>query len=732
VTGLLRSPRYVAAAGLVLLWGAAAAFLALWFSGRVRDWSVMTDEMQYAKLAIAVAETGSPLPSLHDTTVSLANQLYPLLLAPLYGSLSSPDAFRGAHVLNAVVMTSAVIPAYLLARELLTRPWSFAVAVLTVVMPWLVLTGFVMSEVVAYPAFLWAALAFHRTIVEPSPRRDVVAVVALGIAILARTQFAALALVLPLAILGHEVGGALASGTGAGARQRLAAGARAAARRHRTLWALYALGALVAIVVLLAGYRLFGAYETTVEEGSVLPWGTWWSAVEHVAVVGIGCGVVPLVLGGGWMLASVVRPSSSERRALATLSLLLLAALALETASFDLRFGGADIVRDRYLFYVVPLLLVGSAAALTERRRGPTAVGAGLITGLLAAGSLGLAFPTFPGISVDSPVSILNETLIDQAGSLGTGTFVALLVLLLGAVLVLALLLAPRIPLAVVLFTSVLAFSTVMLHSEVGRVLDGTGLSSRPLAGPPGVVLDWVDSVVPEGESAALVAFPISTAWGVSAIQWWDVEFWNRDVTRAYVAPDGNFTYTPFPTRTLDIDPVTGEIEGTADAPAYVVGAPGDPRFGLVGAEHAANAGIRVQAVERPYRAAWSSRGLSTDGWTRPGVAASIRVHAPPGAAPEVSRVRIGLRAPESAEARYRITTETADRTGAIAAAEFTEETVLVCIAGGSPVDVFVRTPTGALAPGPPLMPEPEPHRQVGVLLGPVDVRGTGRPCDAA
>jgi len=93
VTGPLRSPRFAAAAGLFLLWGGAAAFLAVWFSGRVRDWSVMTDEMQYAKLALAVAETGSPLPSLHDTSVSLANQLYPLLLAPLYGSLSSPGAF---------------------------------------------------------------------------------------------------------------------------------------------------------------------------------------------------------------------------------------------------------------------------------------------------------------------------------------------------------------------------------------------------------------------------------------------------------------------------------------------------------------------------------------------------------------------------------------------------------------------------------------------------------------
>ena len=91
---VLRSPPFVAATGLALLWFGGGGLLALWFSGRIRDWSVMTDELQYAKLALSVAETYSPLPSLHGVSVPAANQLYPLLLAPLYGSLSSPDAFR--------------------------------------------------------------------------------------------------------------------------------------------------------------------------------------------------------------------------------------------------------------------------------------------------------------------------------------------------------------------------------------------------------------------------------------------------------------------------------------------------------------------------------------------------------------------------------------------------------------------------------------------------------------
>ena len=181
------------------------ALLAVWYSARIRDWSVMTDELQYAKLALAVWESGSPLPSLHGTSVAVANQLYPLLLTPVYGPLASPDAFRVAHVVNAVVMASAAVPAYLLARELLDRAWAFAVAVLAVVLPWMVLVGFLMSEVVGYPAFLWAVLAFQRAVVAPSDRRDALAAAALVVAILARTQFTALALVLPLAIVIDEL-----------------------------------------------------------------------------------------------------------------------------------------------------------------------------------------------------------------------------------------------------------------------------------------------------------------------------------------------------------------------------------------------------------------------------------------------------------------------------------------------------------------------------------------------
>ena len=46
------------------------------------------------------------------------NQLYPLLIAPLFGHGDVPFAITAAHVLNAIVMASAALPAYALARNL--------------------------------------------------------------------------------------------------------------------------------------------------------------------------------------------------------------------------------------------------------------------------------------------------------------------------------------------------------------------------------------------------------------------------------------------------------------------------------------------------------------------------------------------------------------------------------------------------------------------------------------
>ena len=318
-------------------------------------------------------------------------------------------------------MASAVFPVYLLGRQVLPRAWAVAVAGLSVLVPWMVLTGFVMTESAAYPAFAWALLGLHSAIAAPSSRRDLLAVAALGLAVLARTQFAVLVVVLPV---GDPRARAHAEAPGGRARGSSHRGSRAPSCSPL----FYAAGLALALILALTGSlgNLLGVYGSRSRKGLCCPSGVWSSAGRHLDAVAIGCGLVPLILGGGWMLATLVRPPSKRAHALATLSLVTIVLLTFEAASFSVRFGDA-VVRDRYLFYVVPLLLIGvrgGAAQACDRQA--VAVGAALVTILFAATAAQLPFTTYPGVWVDSPASVLNECLIEQSGELGTGTFVAL------------------------------------------------------------------------------------------------------------------------------------------------------------------------------------------------------------------------------------------------------------------------------------------------------------------
>ena len=74
-----------------------AAGLAAYYALRANTWAVMTDELQVARLATSIAEEFSPVPTIHGTYYAAHGQVYPLLLAPLYGTLTPPAAATAAR-----------------------------------------------------------------------------------------------------------------------------------------------------------------------------------------------------------------------------------------------------------------------------------------------------------------------------------------------------------------------------------------------------------------------------------------------------------------------------------------------------------------------------------------------------------------------------------------------------------------------------------------------------------
>ncbi|HEV8461995.1 MAG TPA: hypothetical protein VGQ38_14950 [Gaiellaceae bacterium] len=122
------------------------------FAARSRDWFDMTDELGYERLAESIARTHSFVPRIHGRLVESWALLYPTLIAPAFHHATAVHDVRAAHLLNAVIMSSVVVPVYLLARRVVgSRPLAAGVAAFSVLMPWIVYAGMLMTEVAAYP-----------------------------------------------------------------------------------------------------------------------------------------------------------------------------------------------------------------------------------------------------------------------------------------------------------------------------------------------------------------------------------------------------------------------------------------------------------------------------------------------------------------------------------------------------------------------------------------------------
>jgi hypothetical protein len=669
-----------------------AAVILASLATRVGDWAVMTDELLYERLALSIAQTGSPIPSLHGEHVGVFAQLYPLLLSPVFLVFAMPSAVLVAHGWSGVLFASASVPAFFLARRLVPGWMAVACAIGAVAVPWSVLTGFLMTENAAYPAFLWAALAIQHAVVQPGDRHDALALGAIALAALARPQLAILGIVFGLTASAHE----------------LRFGRRW--RAHRVALAAFAFGVLVLVAAAALGSAgsLLGSYAPTVEEGSLLSRAALRSAAVHLDVLGTALGIVPLLLGGGWALETLVRERvGAELHAFAAFVVATVLLLTLEVGSFVSRFALGLDVKDRYLFYVAPLLLLATAAALVDRRV-PTA-------GLLAATAffvLTVGWESFEpvfGINLDSPASALHEWFSRIALDVGvsTPTLVGAVGGAVAVALVLALRVLPRRRLAPIVLVAVLVACGLETGYAWGRLLESNGPSGAPIAARPTDAKSWVDRSVPADAEVGMLAHSVAQDWFPSAVTWWNLEFWNARVTRAYIV-GGWFYYTPdpFPRPTLRVDFATGAIDG--DAPDYLIRTTVDSRFRPVGPTVGVAPDMEVVRVDRPARAAWATRGLAPDGWTRRGIPVVLRLY---GDGP------VDVRATVSApDARVLRSFELGPVVGALEPNEVRQLQFRVCAKGHA--DLHVRTDDFSAARKVPRVPPYARHfRFVGMHL---------------
>ena len=382
-------PRWAWALGLAVVVAIGTAYAWHW-AAQVYNWRVMTDELLYVKLAQAAAENLSLRPEFRDVAVSNYSVLYPALLAPLAGLTDPSTAFRVGHLLGAALLASTAVPTYLLTAYVTrSRVAGMAAAVPIAVAPWVLYSINLLTEVLAGPLFVWTVYAFVRAVAEPSLRRDLLAVVAVVLLVATRTQFVFMPALLVATVLVHETGMRLAGRSARAWPGQLGAGLKAAVTGHRLLVVLTVV-ALLGLAVLTSAKTVVGDYGVVLDSSQLVPAGFWTGLVSRVTLVAFGLAGVPLVATIAFVADGLWQRDDRRVHALAACVLLTAPAVAFVATNFDLRFASA-LLQERYLFYIAPLLLVGTASFVVVARRPlATMAGASVLAAVILSQASGL------------------------------------------------------------------------------------------------------------------------------------------------------------------------------------------------------------------------------------------------------------------------------------------------------------------------------------------------------
>jgi hypothetical protein len=691
------------------LWVALAVSLSV-VTTHVRDWFDMTDELRYERLAIAIARTHSIVPRIHGIDIKSFSQLYPLLIAPAFRHGYVPGDLWDAHLLNAWIMSSACIPAFLLTRRVTgRRDAALLAAALTVCTPWILYSSFLLTEVAAYPAFLWAILALQRMAAAPSSRNDLLAILAIGLAFFARTAFIVLAVVPILAILALELGRA----DGERGFSRVTGPVRRAVASHRLLAGTYALLAVGALGLIVAGRfssiygGVYGSYGQAVDK-NLLPPGFARAFVEHLATFSLGLAVFPVVLGAGWLLANLVRPPArTEAHVFACIGSITVVAIVYQATTFDLSLPGY-FVHDRFMFHLVPLILIGVICALCDSRRPrwSLALPAGLIALGFAFGKIPIeTWGVFPTLNPDTPAAAFYTPLVRMSRTLlAARIFLVIATLWLSVMFVLggALLRRAQVTVLVTAFL-LLAFPTLTVYTFV-HLFRTNGLSGRPVTQNENGVFDWIDGAVGTTASVTMIPYPTSSKWFVSQRVWRDYEWWNKSIDRdVHYGGPGIFEYTGiwFPKLYIHFNPTTGAADMSPSK--YVLSADQETRFHIAGTAKVVHSDVILTDAYEPWRADWLSFGLYDDGWTKPGVAVRVRVFANPGQRGPVTRfVTFQAQPPQPvAERPFTVTSNLETRQEDASNTHTTlVQSVRVCVPPRGFAEVRLTTPDSSYIPG--------------------------------
>jgi hypothetical protein len=585
---------------------------------------VFVDEAIYTELARSLADTGSF--AVRGTPASGYSILYPALLAPAYGAFDNlVEAYDAAKATNAIAMSLAAIPTYLLARRVAGQWLALLGATISVAVPSMAYAGTMTTESLFYPVALAFAYVLVRYLERPGWPWLAGLAAALAIAYATRSQSLAFVPAIATAPL----------------LLALLRGSRATLRPFLPLYVLGAAAALGLVAVQAARGRsladLLGAYsvvgQSGYDVGHVLRFWLW-----HVEELDLYVGIVPFAALLLLLLTGRSLPHRLQEHVAATVVLTAWSTLAVGT--FASRFA-SDRIQDRYLFFLAPLLVVGVLAWVELGAPRPRVATAAAVAAALA---LVLVFPyvRFIGEPAKSdtlgliPLWTFNEHLV--AGRYWATVAVA------GAALVALFVVVPAryaVAVPLVLLGLFAVLSRPVWSGPHGFLAAGIGALRQ---GNPGLPRDWIDRAVPAGDEAAVLWTGSADRFTVNMN-----EFFNRRVGQVY------YTSQPTPGGIGEV-PVRRRVDGVFVGPdGRVIDVPYALLDGSVipdGETVARNelVGTALWRLSGPLSSRAEITGLYPDTWSGPRVSwrllrceggrLTVTVHGDPSLVTEAQRLQ--------------------------------------------------------------------------------------------
>jgi hypothetical protein len=664
-----RPARVLALAGLAFV---VLAFYGIEASLRKTPW-LFTDELEWSQLSRSIASTGR---AARRGQPHSFESLYSYLIAPAWWIHSTAGAYEAIKFLNVVVMCLAAVPVYLLARTLIPRGAALVVALLSIAIPAMAYTSSIVPEALAYPWFTLEALFAVRFLARPGWGRAVPAVALALAGLWVRSEFVALTASLVLAsaiVLIWEKGGSLSWG-----------------RRWKwialTLVGLVAFGLLFNVLVVervqsWSFHRYFNSH--TLHEGGLA-----------AGALAIGLGILP-VIGGLASLWLPERFSDPAYRAFAAYLLASLLALLLYTAAKSTYLLSTlnPAIEERNLFFLSPLLLIGTALVLYARKVSwPLIVVATVLVMVTVWSGM---FEVGPGYFEAPGLAIL--TLVNRDFHWDVNAFH---VLLGAAALVSIVLLARRHRRGVGALAAVLAGAWLMtgqIYATIGNTTTANSYAKK-IPAPR----DWVDQLA----GGARVTFLGQSV--TDGIPLWLTEFWNRSVS--HVASLNGVAPGPGPISAPGLETTDGALSGyTGDR--YTLAGNG---VRLAAPIVTTRPGFVLYRTPTPWHLLDAEQNVFADGWATSPIGFT---YFPPGGPGTVVVVlsRTGYRGPgKPAPATIRIGTVKLDRNGVPVLDRVIEvrhalvrngkRTVVRTYVASTPVTVTVTMPTFSTANDPRLL----------------------------